>query len=71
MADRTTIVSSGGCNHSFHLIMSIITVGMWIPVWIIVAIVARKQTTVVEGPATMVTPPTGHPSQPGWTPPNQ
>lgn len=25
-------------NHAFHLIMSIVTVGLWIPVWIIVAI---------------------------------
>lgn len=25
-------------NHAFHLIMSLLTFGLWIPVWIIVAI---------------------------------
>lgn len=25
-------------NHAFHLVMSILTIGLWIPVWIIVAI---------------------------------
>ena len=27
-----------GTNHTFHLIMSLVTVGLWIPVWIIVSI---------------------------------
>lgn len=27
-----------GTNHAFHLIMSIVTIGLWIPVWIIVSI---------------------------------
>ena len=30
-----------GVNHTFHLIMTLITFGLWLPVWIIVAIAAR------------------------------
>lgn len=29
-----------GVNHAFHLIMSLVTLGLWVPVWIIVAIAA-------------------------------
>lgn len=28
----------GGTSHVFHLLMSIITLGLWIPVWILIAI---------------------------------
>lgn len=28
-------------NHAFHLIMTILTLGLWAPVWIIVAVAKR------------------------------
>lgn len=37
-ATQQVLVMNKGTNHVFHLIMSIITFGLWIPVWIIVAI---------------------------------
>ena len=30
-------------NHVLHLILSLVTLGLWIPVWIILAIVHREQ----------------------------
>lgn len=32
------VVVKSGTSHGFHLLMSIITFGLWIPVWIIVTI---------------------------------
>lgn len=35
-------------NHILHLILSIITVGIWIPIWIIVSINNGTKKTIVE-----------------------
>lgn len=32
-------------NHVLHLVMTIITFGMWIPVWIIASMMGRKEVT--------------------------
>lgn len=32
-----------GTNHVFHLLMSLITAGLWIPVWIIAGIANRPR----------------------------
>lgn len=32
------------CNHMLHLVLSIITFGMWLPVWAVMAVVGRKET---------------------------
>lgn len=37
-APQVVVVQKKQTNHVFHLLMSIITLGLWIPVWIIVAI---------------------------------
>lgn len=42
---RTT--TRRGANHPLHLILTLITCGMWAPVWIVVAAVGRR-TTVTE-----------------------
>lgn len=34
-------VGRGGCNHALHLVLTLFTCGMWLPVWIICAIVQR------------------------------
>lgn len=36
---QVVVVNKKQTNHVFHLLMTILTVGLWIPVWIIVAIV--------------------------------
>lgn len=37
------------CNHVLHLILSLITFGMWLPVWAVVAAVGRKETVTYPG----------------------
>lgn len=34
-------------NHVLHLILSLITFGLWIPVWIVVTIAAGKKTRLI------------------------
>lgn len=43
--NTTTVIvnSRRGTSHVFHLLMSIITGGLWIPVWIIVGIRNRHR----------------------------
>jgi hypothetical protein len=42
-------VAGGGTNHALHLILTLLTCGMWLPVWIIVSIVG-----MVSGPSVAV-----------------
>jgi len=35
-------------NHLLHLILSIVTLGLWIPVWIVLSIVKRERHRVVQ-----------------------
>ena len=32
------IVARSGTNHAFHLVMTILTAGLWLPIWLIVAV---------------------------------
>lgn len=32
------------CNHPLHLILSVVTFGMWLPVWAVAAAVGRRET---------------------------
>jgi hypothetical protein len=36
-----TIIVSGGTNHGLHLLLTVLTCGLWLPVWIIVAVTGR------------------------------
>lgn len=38
-AHTISVSTSNRTSHLFHLVMSIITFGLWIPVWLLVAIV--------------------------------
>lgn len=33
------------CNHTLHLILTLITFGMWSPIWLIMACVGSRETT--------------------------
>ncbi len=33
------VIYNNGTNHALHLILTVVTCGMWLPVWIIVAII--------------------------------
>lgn len=54
------------CNHALHLFLTLITLGMWSPVWVVVAIVGKRETvtTYHQYNAHQVYPVQGGP---GWT----
>lgn len=74
---RTTVRRP--CNHALHLFLTLITLGLWAPVWIVVAIVGKRETVLTEhssyqGPYSYYDPHNAHrvtqyPVQggPGWT----
>ena len=35
-------------NHILHLILSIITVGLWIPIWVIITLNNNSKKTIIE-----------------------
>lgn len=37
------------CNHTLHMVLTFLTFGMWLPVWMIVAAVGRKETVTYPG----------------------
>lgn len=38
-----------GANHTLHIILSIFTCGLWLPIWAIAAMVGRKKTVTTYG----------------------
>lgn len=67
-----------GANHTLHIIMSIFTCGLWLPVWAVAAMMGRKTVTQVTpppaapqypyGPPQTPPPGYGHPQQPPYPP---
>ena len=51
---NNTVITGKTTDHALHLILSIITCGMWVPVWIIFAVVGalRKPKVVTSVGAT-------------------
>ena len=49
-------------NHALHLVLTVLTLGMWAPVWIVCAAVGRRET-VTHAP-----PHYPWPGQPVWNP---
>ena len=49
-------VSAGGTNHALHLILTVLTCGMWLPVWLLIAIVSGSSSSsvAVAGPGGVV-----------------
>ncbi len=45
-------VSGGGTNHALHLVLTVLSCGMWLPIWILIAIfesVGRPSASVAVG----------------------
>jgi hypothetical protein len=75
---RTTVRKP--CSHGLHLFLTLITFGLWAPVWIVMAVVGRRETVVTQYPVQggpgwsqqtgYVTPETGYynPYSGRWTP---
>lgn len=47
----TPFVISAGPNHALHLVLTLLTCGMWLPVWLIVAIASPSRTSVAGRPS--------------------
>jgi hypothetical protein len=52
---RTPLVVSAGPNHALHLVLTLLTCGMWLPVWLIVAVASSPRTRVAGQPASSST----------------
>ncbi|MBO0864882.1 MAG: DUF2510 domain-containing protein [Mycobacterium sp.] len=44
------VIVTNGPNHALHLILTLLTCGMWLPVWLIVAIVGHQRVYVAGQP---------------------
>lgn len=44
------VVVTTGPNHALHLVLTLLTCGMWLPVWLIVAIASHRQLHVAGQP---------------------
>jgi threonine/homoserine/homoserine lactone efflux protein len=45
------VVVTTGPNHALHLVLTLLTFGMWLPVWLIVAIAGHRRVYVTGQPA--------------------
>ena len=45
------VVVTTGPNHALHLVLTLLTCGMWLPVWLIVAIAGTNRVHVAAQPA--------------------
>lgn len=45
-AAATAVAVSTGPNHLLHFILTVVTCGLWLPVWIVIAIFGRKKVSV-------------------------
>ena len=41
-------VPVGGCNHALHLIATVLTLGLWWPIWMVAALFGRRQMALVD-----------------------
>lgn len=46
-ASQVVLVKGHRPNHILHLLLSVVTVGIWIPIWLIVAVTSREKRRVV------------------------
>lgn len=42
------MVTRRGARHGLHLFLTIITLGFWSPVWLVVALVGRREVTTTH-----------------------
>ncbi|ORV96216.1 DUF2510 domain-containing protein [Mycobacterium kyorinense] len=48
-ASAPAVVVTNGPNHGLHLALTLLTCGMWLPIWLIVAIVGHRRVQVGGG----------------------
>ena len=47
---QAPVIVTSGPNHALHLVLTLLTCGMWLPVWFIVAIASPRRVHVAGGP---------------------
>jgi hypothetical protein len=47
-APSVAVAVSGGVNHGLHLLLTVVTCGAWLPIWIIVAIFGGSRATAIS-----------------------
>jgi hypothetical protein len=47
-APSVAVAISGGVNHGLHLLLTVVTCGLWLPIWIIVALVGGSRATAIS-----------------------
>ena len=45
---RTVLASTKKVNHVLHLFLSVITFGLWLPIWVLMAISDRRKMLTLE-----------------------
>ncbi|OBK90815.1 DUF2510 domain-containing protein [Mycolicibacter sinensis] len=60
------VIVSKGPNHALHLVLTLITFGLWLPVWVLVAIFSSGSRVQVAGAVSDVTESVGQVSGKGW-----
>lgn len=40
-ASPQVLVNRGGCNHALHAVLTLLTAGLWLPIWLLCAIFQR------------------------------
>jgi hypothetical protein len=60
------VVKGKRTNHVFHLILSVVTMGFWLPVWLIVAVLKQEQKYLLtmDGHGNVSTQPAGADGRP-------
>lgn len=47
---RQVVVQKRGANHTLHIVLTICTFGLWLPIWAIASAKGRKTKTVTYAP---------------------
>lgn len=48
------VVVTGGANNGLHFVLTLLTCGLWLPVWLIVALVSEKKLTKIDSQGNVV-----------------
>ena len=48
-APSIAVAVSGGTNHGLHLLLTLLTCGLWLPIWLIIAIFGGGRSVAISG----------------------
>lgn len=47
--NRQVVVQKRGANHTLHIVLTVVTCGLWLPIWALASMAGRKTKTVTYG----------------------